>query len=345
MSAAGVNHVRLFKMGSSDIVASGEQITQSVFCDFTKSILGAFKEEVPLNKALEKVYTFYTCDCIKKVGEAIGDFFGPSEIFTLPRLRHKESSRDFYRTEIINFRKDLEKLTGRVISEEDVRDRLKLYNLVRKTLKKISDLRKSDYPPIKGRDFLEAAKALFYLPPDRLLTLYSDLYHRLSLVAPFDRKPPLRLMMAGGIVADGDRRLLDLVEDTLGARVVIEDHCTGARNVSFLLDENTDPYTSLAHGYLDQSPCTRMKPLAERIAVSGELAREYRVDGVLYVYLKFCPCYGQVKHQFFKHFQSLGLPVLEVAMDYSKSDQGQLKTRLEAFIEVLNEERVLSQSA
>ncbi|MDR1395191.1 MAG: acyl-CoA dehydratase activase [Deltaproteobacteria bacterium] len=346
LSAAGVNHVRLFKQGSTDIVASGEQITQSVFCDFTKSVLGAFKEGVPLNKALEKVYTFYTCDCIKKVGEAIGDFFGPSEIFTLPRLRHKESSRDYYRTEIINFRQDLEKLTGRTITEEDISDKIKLYNLVRKTLKKISDLRKRDYPPLKGLEFLEAAKALFYLPPERLLPLYEDLLFRLQPVSSFDQKPPIRLMMAGGIVADGDRRLLELAEDTLGARVVIEDHCTGARNVSFQLSETEDPYTSLAHGYLDQSPCTRMKPLEERIQISGQLAKEFRVDGILYVYLKFCPCYGQIKHLFFKHFQNLGLPVLEVALDYSKSDQGQLKTRLEAFIEVLSErDRVLSQSA
>ncbi|MDR1608548.1 MAG: acyl-CoA dehydratase activase [Deltaproteobacteria bacterium] len=337
LSASGVNHVRLFKMGSTEIVASGEQITQSVFCDFTKSILGAFKEGVPLNKALEKVYTFYTCDCIKKVGEAIGDFFGPSEIYNLPRLRHKESSRDYYRTEIVNFKQDLEKLTGRTISDEDVRDRIKLYNLVRKTLKKISDLRKRDYPPIKGRDFLDAAQALFYLPPDRLLSLYEDLYHRISAVANFDQKPPIRLMMAGGIVADGDRRLLEIVEDSLGARVVIEDHCTGARNVSFQINETIDPYAALAGGYLDQSPCTRMKPLEERINISGQLAREFNVDGILYVYLKFCPCYGQVKHEFFQHFQALGIPVLEVALDYSASDQGQLKTRLEAFIEVLNE--------
>ncbi|MDR0550026.1 MAG: acyl-CoA dehydratase activase [Deltaproteobacteria bacterium] len=337
MSAAGVNYVRLFKMGSTEIVASGEQITQSVFCDFTKSILGAFKEGVPLNKSLEKIYTFYTCDCIKKVGEAIGDFFGPSEIYNLPRIRHKESSRNYYRTEIVNFKEDLEKLTGRPISEEEVADKIKLYNLVRKSLKKISDLRRKDYPPLKGHDFLDAVQAFFYLPPERLLPLYDDLYHRLSNVASFDQKPPLRLMMAGGIVADGDRRLLEIVEDNLGARVVIEDHCTGARNVSFQLDETIDPYTALAHGYLDQSPCTRMKPLEERIKISGQLAQDFRVDGILYVYLKFCPCYGQVKHEFFQHFQALDIPVLEVALDYSRSDQGQLKTRLEAFIEVLNE--------
>ncbi len=336
INAAGVNQLRLFKMGNTEVVASGEQITQSVFCDFTKSILGAFKEGDPLYKALDKVYTFYTCDCIKKVGEAIGDFFSPTDIYTLPRLREKESSRNYYRTEIVNFKEDLERLSGNTVSEDAVREQIRLYNQVRAVLKKISDLRKRDNPPIKGKDFLDLIKGYYYLPPADLLVLYQQIYETLAAVPDQGRKP-IRLMMAGGIVADGDRRLLELIEDTVGARVVIEDHCTGSRNVSFQISEEGDPYQALAEGYLDQSPCTRMKPLQERVTISGDLAQEYQVDGILYVYLKFCPCYGQIKHEFFRHYQKLGIPVLEVPVDYSASDQGQLKTRLEAFIEVLGE--------
>ncbi|MCE5286249.1 MAG: acyl-CoA dehydratase activase [Pelosinus sp.] len=335
-NAAGVNQVRLFKMGNTEVVASGEQITQSVFCDFTKSILGAFKEGDPLYKALDKVYTFYTCDCIKKVGEAIGDFFTSADIYVLPRLRHKESSRDYYRTEVVNFKEDLEKLTGNKVSEEAVREQIKLYNKIRKLLKQISELRKREVPPLKGEDFLELIKGYYYLPPEELLELYQEVYNKLAAV-PEEGTRPIRLMMAGGVIADGDRRLLELIEDEVGARVVIEDHCTGSRNVSFQISEEGDPYQALAEGYLDQNPCTRMKPLQERVDISGQLAQEYQVDGILYVYLKFCPCYGQIKHEFFKHYQQLGIPVLEVPIDYSASDQGQLKTRLEAFIEVLGE--------
>jgi benzoyl-CoA reductase/2-hydroxyglutaryl-CoA dehydratase subunit BcrC/BadD/HgdB len=146
-------------------------------------------------------------------------------------------------------------------------------------------------------------------------------------------------MMSGGIVAEGDRRLLKLIEDGLNARVVVEDHCTGLKVAQTLISEQDDPYEALAAGYIDQSPCSRMKPLDERIDYSGKLADEYAVDGVVYTYLKFCPCYGQIKNQFFRHYQNRGIPVLELPIDYSRSDEGQLKTRLEAFIEVLNEMR------
>lgn len=336
INAAGAAQLRLFRAGSTEEVASGEQITQSVFCDFTKSILGAFKEGDPLYSALDKVYTFFTCDCIKKVGEAIGDFFKTADVLNVPRLRHKESSRDYYRTEVLNFKADLEALTGNSVTEAEVRRQIRLYNEIRRELKGISELRKRENPPLTGQDFLDLVKAFYYLPPEELLLLFRELHAKLAAVPDRGRRK-IRLMMSGGIIADGDRRLLEIIEHEIGARIVVEDHCTGLKNVDFQISEQGDPYQALANGYLDQTPCARMKPLQERVESSGKLAREYDVDGVLYVYLKFCPCYGQTKHEFFKHFQGLGIPILEVPIDYSASDQGQLKTRLEAFIEVLGE--------
>lgn len=74
---------------------------------------------------------------------------------------------------------------------------------------------------------------------------------------------------------------------------------------------------------------------------AAQLARDYRVDGVIYSYLKFCPCYGMTKAAFIRRFQEQEIPVLELGNDYSRGDTGQIKTRLEAFVEVLHEkERV-----
>lgn len=336
ISAAGVSHLRLFKSGDTEIVASGEQITQSVFCDFTKSILGAFKEGDALYTSLDKVYTFYTCDCIKKVGEAISEFFAPTDIYTLPRIKGKLSSRDFYKAEILNFREDLEKLSGNVVSDDLVLEQIKLYNKVRKLLTQISELRKLPNPPLTGKDYLNLIKGYYYLPAEKLLPLYEGIYAKL-LAVPDNGERPIRLLMSGGIIADGDRRLIEMIEDEIGARVVAEDHCTGLKIANNYISEEGDPYKALSEGYIDQSPCARMKPLQERVDGSGQLAVDYKVDGILYVYLKFCPCYGQIKNEFFRHYQKLGIPVLELPIDYSKSDEGQLKTRIEAFIEVLKE--------
>jgi benzoyl-CoA reductase/2-hydroxyglutaryl-CoA dehydratase subunit BcrC/BadD/HgdB len=343
-SAAEIPAIRLFTAGNTEEVASGEVITQSVFCDFVKSILGKFQMQDPLYKRVDKIFGFYTCDCIKKVCEATDEFFTPTELYVLPRMKNRADSRGFYREEILNFRDDAEKLSGHGISDESVASQIKLYNEIRRTLEEISALRKRPDPPLTGEEFLDLTTAYYYLPPDRLLRSYKKALDRLSAVPDTGRRP-IRIMMAGGIVAEGDRRLIHLIEKHMGARVVAEDHCTGVKIAKTRIRESGDPYEALAEGYIDQSPCARMKPLEDRILYSGDLAEEYAVDGVVYAYLKFCPCYGQTKHKFFQYYQTLGIPVLELPIDYSKSDEGQMKTRLEAFVEVLKESLVSQDKA
>ena len=68
-------------------------------------------------------------------------------------------------------------------------------------------------------------------------------------------KGPVRVMVSGSIVADGDRRLLEILENESGARVVVEDHCTGLRPFYYTIRETGDPLQALGDGYVDQAPC------------------------------------------------------------------------------------------
>jgi hypothetical protein len=154
-----------------------------------------------------------------------------------------------------------------------------------------------------------------------------------------DDHPRLRLMVSGGVMADGDRRIMDLLEDHLGCRVVVEDHCTGLGPFYHDTPETDDPWQDLADAYLDQAPCARQAPLSRRVDFSAQLATDYPVDGVVYSYLMFCPGCGLSKHSFIKRFQELFLPVLELPSNYSQGDTGQIKTRLDAFVEVLQENK------
>jgi len=336
LGASGAAFTRLFKCGESEEVSRGEQITKSVFCDFTKSVLGHFAIKNPLNEAIDTVFTFYTCDSMRATSQAIDNFYKPSRGFIVPRNTDRESSRKFFRGEILNFRAELERLTGKEIHEDDVQAQIRLYNRIRSLIREISALRKRNNPAVTGAEFLEITKAFFYLEPEEQLPLLEDVHRRLSAV-PDDDTKRLRIMMCGGVVADGDRRVLDMVEQEIGARIVVEDHCTGLGPFLHQTAEDGDPWQALADAYLDQTPCARQFPLDKRIDTSLALAREYKIDAVLYTYLKFCPCYGLTKNRFIKRFTEAGIPVLELASDYSHGDIGQIKTRLEAFVEVLLE--------
>ncbi|MFA5263119.1 MAG: 2-hydroxyacyl-CoA dehydratase [Opitutaceae bacterium] len=336
LNASGAAFTRLVKCGEPDVVSQGERITKAVFCDLTKSVLGHLAVKDPLHDAVDQVVTFYTCDSMRATAQAISNFYKPCSGYIVPRVGEREGSRAFFRKEILTFRNDLEKLTGKEIGDDDIAAQIKLYNKIRRLIRDISALRKRDNPPLNGRDFLEIGTAFSILEPESLLVQLEDLHHTLSAV-PDIGMPRLRLMMCGGVVADGDRRILDLVEDGIGARIVVEDHCTGLTQFYHDTDENIDPWQALANAYLDKAPCARQSPLDKKVEFSAQLAQEYNVDAVLYTYLKFCPCYGLTKNKFIKRFQSLGLPVLELATDYSVGDTGQIRTRLEAFAEVLRE--------
>jgi len=337
LSAAGVRHSRLIKAGSPRTVSSGERYTQSVFCDFTKSCIGFFQENDPFYKSFDKVYNFHTCATMKRASEVIEQFV-PTKLLNLPKLRSSQDARNFFRNEIINFKDDLGQLTGKSVKDEDVRRQIALHNRARSLLKQISEFRKRTNPAITGGEYLDLVRGYYYLPPEKLIKALEQVHRHLKGV-PARAGKPLRLMISGSIMADGDRRLLRIIENELEARVVVEDHCAGVRPFYHSVSETGDPYLALANGYLDQAPCARMKPLADGIQFSGKLAQEYAVDGVVYVFLKFCACYGVSKKDFIAEFQKQGLPVLEISSDYSESDHGQLKTRIEAFIDVLNETR------
>lgn len=336
LTAAGIACGRIEKCGKPAVVSEGEVITKSVFCDMSKSILGHFRTKDPLHDCLDQVVTFYTCDTMRATSNAIDNYFKPSHGYVVPRVADKPSAREFFRNEVVNFARDMESLSGNKIDDERLRESIRLHRKLRQTVRKISELRKRNRPPLSGSDFLEIARAYRTIPAEEQLPILEDLYRRLEAV-PDDDTPRLRLMIAGGVMADGDRRLMDLLEKDIGVNIVVEDHCTGLSPFYYDLEDTDDPYRDLANGYLDQAPCARQSPLSKRIDFSGNLAQEYKVDAVIYYFLKFCPSFSQTKGLFAKRFQELGLPVLEIDTDYSQGDTGQIKTRLEAFVEVLKE--------
>lgn len=336
LSAAGVAHTRLAKCGEPDVVSQGEQITKSVYCDMTKSLLGHFMTKDPLHEALDRIVSFYTCDSMRATVDAIDNYFKPTLGYVVPRGSEKQSVRTMFRQEIINFKNDLETLTGNKIEEDILREKIKLHRQIREKIKKISDLRKRNNPPLSGSDFLEITRAYRTIPIQEQAVLFDDIYQRLSVMEE-DEYPRLRLMLAGGMLADGDRRIMELLEKDMGVDIVVEDHCTGLSSFYNDTVQTDDVWSDLAGTYLDQAPCARQYPLKNRIDFSAKLAKEYRVDAVVYTYLKFCPCYGMTKSTFLAKFQEMGIPVLELDNDYSQGDTGQIKTRLEAFIEVLKE--------
>lgn len=336
LSAANVAHLRVLHAGNQEEVMAGEALTQSVFCDFAKSVIGGFEEENPLFRAIEKVYTFYTCDCMRKTAEAVDETYVPATIFNLPRRRHDKASRDYFMAELEGFKENLEKLTGEKVDENEIKKYIGLYNRAKQYIRTISGYRKLEYPPLTSGEFRQVALSYYYLPAEELLPQLAKIEMQLRGYKPVKQKRRARIMISGGVLADGDNKITKIVEEELGARIVVEDNCSGLK--PFARDLNSSAanvYEDLADGYLGQAPCARMKPIEEMVDFSESLADEYKPDGIIFYYMKFCPCYSIVLRAFLDKFQEKNIPVLVIPGDYAKGDEGQIRTRIEAFIEVL----------
>ena len=115
--------------------------------------------------------------------------------------------------------------------------------------------------------------------------------------------------------------------------------CTGTRYFENLVDESKttleDQYMALAERYMKIN-CACFTPNEGRIDDILRLAKEYKVDGIIDVNLKFCNLYDTEGYFVEKALKESGIPVLGIETDYTDSDAGQLRTRISAFIEMLD---------
>ncbi len=131
--------------------------------------------------------------------------------------------------------------------------------------------------------------------------------------------------------------LIRMMEEA-GLDVVAEDECMGARHFDGLVKQGGDPYLALAERYLLKWPCARMKGFDRRLERLDAIMAEASVQGVIALQLKFCDQSGFDLPMLRAHLEQKGIPLLIVENDYGEGSLGQLRVRVEAFAEMLQQE-------
>ena len=147
-----------------------------------------------------------------------------------------------------------------------------------------------------------------------------------------------RIMLTGTPLAIPNWKLHHIVE-TSGAAVVVEEMCTGTRYFENLVDESKtsldEQIGALSNRYMSIN-CACFTPNDGRIDDILRLAKEYNVDGIIDVNLKFCNLYDTEGYKVERAIKEAGIPVLGIETDYTDQDAEQLRTRVGAFVEMLN---------
>lgn len=253
-----------------------------------------------------------------------------------------DSSFEFFNEELNTFRKSLEKFAGRLITDDDLNRAIRIHNENRDKVRALYELRKNAPPLISGKELTMTLTAGSSLPIEEANLLFDQVLEEVKdrKESPLQKGP--RILIDGACL--DNIGLIRLVEE-LGGNVVADTICNGARDFFPKTDEGGNPIDQLARRYLDKLNCPKTYranktgtfegDIAYRFGDIGAYAKEFKVDGaILYVY-RYCDPFGFEVPARKAYYQSLQIPLLHLEDIYSAGTLGQLRTRIQAFLEMI----------
>jgi benzoyl-CoA reductase/2-hydroxyglutaryl-CoA dehydratase subunit BcrC/BadD/HgdB len=331
-TAGGLMPFRLRATGST-----GTELSDSYFASINCSFV-----RHSFNMALLGEYDFLDglvlvscCDNVRRIYDHwIRQMKTPFvRIMSFPR-KTGEPQVEWYGEELAGIRTGLEEHFSVQITDDSLREAIKLHNETRRLQRQLYELRKAEQPAISGADTLAVMVAGTAMPKETYNPLLRELLGELTGsdgIAGYRA----RVMIVGGILDDPN--YLRVLEDQ-GALVVTDSICFGSRLMwREVSEEEPDPIRALARYYVAERPCCpRTFGDHERSAAFiREMIRDFNVDGVIAERLAFCDQWGFGHHMMAKDFKRDGIPHLFLEREYILSGVGQLRTRIQAFLETL----------
>lgn len=250
-----------------------------------------------------------------------------------PMSTSSPHAHKYFRTELAGYQQALEKWLGKTIPDADLDHAIQVYNTSRRLMKEVYELRKAARPPISGAEAQGMVLASQLMDKEEHNRLLEEALPGLRQASPNGGDPGVRLMLLGS--ENDDLTLVEFIE-SLGSQVVIDDHCTGSRYFYQEVVPQEDRLAALATRCLTRPPCPNkdMMPDWRRAQHVLGLARDYNVQGVIFILEKFCDVHEYDMPGLETMFQENGIPSLMLEVDIT-IPVGQFRTRIEAFLETL----------
>jgi len=253
-----------------------------------------------------------------------------------------ESSMEFFIAELNTFRKSLGRFVGKEISDDDLAQAIDLYNKNRDKAKALYELRKPNPPLVSGAELAKILTVGMSLPVTESNELFDEVIESLKQRKEAPRTKAPRILIDGACVDNID--FIKLIEES-GANVVADSLCIGTRDYWPHAELEDDPMKALTHRYLEKINCPRtyrekagetyQEDLESRFGDIGFLSKEFNVDGVILYIYKYCDPFGFEVPARKAYLDSFNMPVLYLEDEYSAGTIGRLRTRIQAFLEMI----------
>ncbi|MCK0506197.1 benzoyl-CoA reductase, bzd-type, subunit N [Aromatoleum anaerobium] len=254
----------------------------------------------------------------------------------MPNEVQSQHAKKAHYEELQSFRVFLQTLTGKEITDDMLRESLAVVDENRRLLRELFDYRKDANPKVTGVEAVYASLTAQFIDKRE----HNEQLKKVLAALPsrkVERKTGARFMTIGS--ENDDIAFMAMVE-SVGATIVIDDQCSGTRYFWNESKPETDVIKAIADRYCDRPACpTKDYPVHTRYDHVLGLAKDYDVQGAIFLQQKFCDPHEGDYPDLKRHLEANGIPTLFLEFDIT-NPIGPFRIRIEAFLETLSEEEL-----
>lgn len=331
--AAGAHPVRLF--GTKEHIHLADSYLQTYCCSLARGIM----EEGMSGRVdyLDGIVFPHTCDSIQRLSDIwrMNVPYGFHLDLVLPVKLNTDSARDYMLDILKKFRTELGDVLKVDILDENLQKAIRTTNAIRQCICELYRMRSQNPDLLKGHEFYTLTRASMIMEREHFLALISETIAELKEKAGVENADASakRIVLAGGICNQPD--IYTIVEE-VGGVVAWDDFCTGTRYFEDLIDEEKEPLSGIAARLLERVVCpAKHKDLDGRARHIISIVQQKNASGVVFMFLKFCDPHAFDYPYLKKSLDEAKIPVMLLEIEDPLPAHGQLKTRFEAFLEML----------
>ncbi len=325
----------------------GDRIVPVEVCPVVRSMIGlAMANLYPYLEMCDVIISPNTCDGKTKVCEILTDAFPVWEM-NVPRIKDTPQAKSYWLEQVKEIKGKIEKLTGRSITGKAMRTAIETTLKATAASRRLLDLRKGS-PLISGRDAMLVDQMSYFDDlkrwTDKTNLLCDELERKAvdkSYVAAEDT--PRILLTGSPMIWPDCWKIPNLIEESKPQGLIVADEfCSGDRIYydPVGVDEGSagDMLKAIAERYIMPCTCpcfTSEDGNQDRIDKLLTLVKDYKISGVIYHVIRGCHLYAMEYMRLKRLFEKEKIPIYYLDTEYSREDSGQMKTRIEAFLEML----------
>ena len=340
--ASGAKLVRLCSGYYDAQHPANELLGDAGLCPLVKSTLGNKMVKCsPLFELCDMVVAPATCDGKMKLGEILSDFI-PVLMLNVPRVKTGDTTSKMWIEEMRYLMHKLEDLTGKKIKRKNLSRAIKEYNKATEAWGRLIETRKTPRVSLWGRDLVLVSQLALIddLPrwTQKVEELTKEVKQLYQLAKFVGREQSPRVILGGSPIMWPNWKLPNIIEESDGV-IIIDELCSSTRLLQdpIIIDEGSvsSMLRAIAERYLYPCTCPCFSPNDERIIRLNNSFKDYSLDGMVYHVLRGCHLNNLEASKVDQELRKRHASMLKIESEYDEGDVEQIRTRVEAFLEMI----------